>query len=90
MSVVSTVILNADDELRYPTSGELEGMKAYFETGEQRLRIAAMLAENEKRIVEEASKQLKRQKKGKGKHHCTDKCGSTRAQEEGSLSGYYL
>ena len=58
MSVVSTVILNADDELRYPTSGELAGMKAYFKTGDQRLRIAAARAENEKKIVDEASKQL--------------------------------
>jgi len=58
MSVVSNVILNADDELRYPTSGELEGMRAYFETGEQRMRIAATLAESEKKIVDEASKQL--------------------------------
>ncbi|MCY7276588.1 MAG: allophycocyanin, partial [Phormidesmis sp. CAN_BIN44] len=27
MSVVSQVILQADDELRYPTSGELKGIK---------------------------------------------------------------
>ncbi|MGF1495768.1 MAG: allophycocyanin subunit alpha-B [Elainellaceae cyanobacterium] len=58
MSVVSTVILNADDELRYPSSGELQSMKNFFETGEQRMRIATTLAENEKKIVEQASKQL--------------------------------
>lgn len=58
MSVVSKVILNADDELRYPSSGELAGIKSFFQTGEQRMRIAATLAENEKKIVDEASRQL--------------------------------
>ncbi len=58
MSVVSNVILNADDELRYPSSGELESIRTFLGTGEQRMRIASTLAENEKKIVEEASKQL--------------------------------
>lgn len=58
MSVVSQVILNADDQLRYPTSGELKGIKNFLETGEQRMRIATALAENEKKIVEQASKKL--------------------------------
>ncbi|NJO67189.1 MAG: allophycocyanin, partial [Leptolyngbyaceae cyanobacterium RM1_405_57] len=58
MSVVSQVILNADDQLRYPTSGELEGIKEFLQTGEQRIRIASTLSENEKKIVQEASKQL--------------------------------
>ncbi|MEB3210461.1 MAG: allophycocyanin subunit alpha-B [Leptolyngbyaceae bacterium] len=58
MSVVSKVILNADDELRYPSSGELKGMQEFFQTGEQRLRIATTLAENEKKIVDEASRKL--------------------------------
>jgi allophycocyanin-B len=58
MSVVSQVILNADDELRYPSTGELKSIKEYLETGDQRLRIATTLAENEKKIVQEASKQL--------------------------------
>ncbi len=30
MSVVSQVILQADDELRYPTSGELQGLQGFF------------------------------------------------------------
>ena len=30
MSVVSQVILNADDELRYPTSGELKAIEDFF------------------------------------------------------------
>lgn len=58
MSVVSQVILNADDELRYPSTGELRSIRDFFQTGEQRLRIATTLAENEKKIVQEASKQL--------------------------------
>ncbi|MDG2990549.1 allophycocyanin [Candidatus Synechococcus calcipolaris G9] len=58
MSVISQVLLNADDELRYPTTGELKTLSDFFETGEQRLRIATTLSENEKRIVDQASKQL--------------------------------
>ncbi|WP_199249918.1 allophycocyanin subunit alpha-B [[Phormidium] sp. ETS-05] len=58
MSVVSQVILKADDDLRYPSSGELQSISSFFQTGEQRVRIATTLAENEKKIVEQASKQL--------------------------------
>lgn len=58
MSVVSQVLLQADDELRYPSVGELKNLNEFFQTGEQRMRIATTLAENEKRIVEKASKQL--------------------------------
>ena len=45
MSVVSQVILNADDELRYPTSGELKSIKEFLSTGERRLQIAQTLSE---------------------------------------------
>jgi allophycocyanin-B len=62
MSVVSQVILNADDELRYPSSGELKSIKEFLQTGEQRMRIASTLAENEKKIVQEASRQLWRKR----------------------------
>jgi allophycocyanin-B len=58
MSVISQVILQADDELRYPTSGELKSLENFFRTGTQRTRIAATLTENEKRIVDDASKNL--------------------------------
>ncbi|MBD1804468.1 MAG: allophycocyanin [Symplocastrum torsivum CPER-KK1] len=58
MSVVSQVILQADDQLRYPSSGELNSINEFLKTGEQRVRIATTLAENEKKIVQEASKQL--------------------------------
>ena len=58
MSVVSQIILQADDELRYPSSGELQNIQDFMKTGEQRTRIAATLSENEKKIVGQASKQL--------------------------------
>ncbi len=58
MTVVSQVILQADDELRYPSSSELTNIKDFLQTGEQRVRIATTLAENEKKIVQEATKQL--------------------------------
>lgn len=58
MSVVSQVILKADDELRYPSSGELQGMQAFFQTGLQRLRIVEELTENEQKIVDKATGEL--------------------------------
>ncbi len=58
MSVVSQVILKADDELRYPSSGELQGIQAFLKTGAQRIRIVETLTENEKKIVDQAQKQL--------------------------------
>jgi allophycocyanin-B len=58
MSVVSQVILKADDDLRYPSSGELKNIQSFLQTGEQRIRIVTTLAESEKKIVEAASKQL--------------------------------
>lgn len=62
MSVVSQVILSADDELRYPTSGELKVIEEFLQTGEQRMRIAAVLSENEKKIVDQASRELWRRR----------------------------
>jgi allophycocyanin-B len=58
MSVVSQVILKADDDLRYPSTGELKNIQSFLQTGEQRIRIVTTLAEGEKKIVEQASKQL--------------------------------
>jgi allophycocyanin-B len=58
MSVVSQLILQADDELRYPSSGELRSIESFLKTGETRMRIAETLAENEKKIVDKASREL--------------------------------
>ncbi|MGD1701010.1 allophycocyanin [Dapis sp. BLCC M229] len=62
MSVVSQVILKADDELRYPSSGELQSINSFLKTGEQRVRIASVLSENEKKIVDKASQELWRRR----------------------------
>jgi allophycocyanin-B len=62
MTVVSDVILRADDALRYPSGGELQSITAFFQTGEQRVRIAAILSESEKKIVDQASRQLWRKR----------------------------
>lgn len=62
MSVVSQVILKADDELRYPSSGELEAINTFLKTGEQRVKIATLLSENEKKIVDKASQDLWRRR----------------------------
>ncbi len=58
MTVVSQVILKADDELRYPSVGELKSINDFLKTGERRVRIASTLADNEKKIVDRASNQL--------------------------------
>lgn len=58
MTVVSQVILKADDELRYPSSGELKSIEEYLRTGEQRVRIATTLSESQKKIVDRATKLL--------------------------------
>ncbi len=58
MSVVSQVLLKADDELRYPTIDELQNIKSFLQTGEQRIRIASTLSESEDKIVKKASGEL--------------------------------
>ncbi len=58
MTVVSQVILKADDELRYPSNGELRSITDFFKTGEMRVRIAETLTESEKKIVEQSSRKL--------------------------------
>ncbi|MGB3535945.1 MAG: allophycocyanin subunit alpha-B [Microcoleaceae cyanobacterium] len=58
MTVVSQVILKADDELRYPSTGELRSISDFLKTGERRVRIVDTLMENEQKIVDRASGQL--------------------------------
>lgn len=62
MSVVSQVIIKADDNERYPSVGELRSINEFFQTGSQRLRIVEALTENEKKIVDQATKQLWRKR----------------------------
>jgi allophycocyanin-B len=58
MSVVRDLILVADDELRYPSSGELRSMADFLSGGAQRIRIARILTENERKIVDQSAKVL--------------------------------
>ncbi|GCE65460.1 allophycocyanin subunit alpha [cyanobiont of Ornithocercus magnificus] len=62
MSVVRDLILQADDELRYPSSGELITMVSYLAQGATRLSIVRMLTDNEKKIIDESAKQLFRRR----------------------------
>ncbi|MEA5441051.1 allophycocyanin subunit alpha-B [Cyanobium gracile] len=58
MSVVRDLILQADDQLRYPTGGELRAMVEFLSGGARRLSVVRVLTDNEKKIIAEASKQL--------------------------------
>ena len=58
MSVVRDLILQADDQLRYPTGGELRSMVAFLGGGSRRLAVVRVLTDNERKIVDEAARQL--------------------------------
>ena len=58
MSVVRDLILQADEDLRYPTTGELQRIVDYLDQGSIRVSIVKILSENEKKIVDESAKQL--------------------------------
>lgn len=58
MSIVTKSIVNADAEARYLSPGELEQIKGFVTSGEQRLRIAQVLTDSRERIVKEAGDQL--------------------------------
>lgn len=58
MSVVTKIIINADDELRYPSIGELESLQDYFKTSEKRIAISSVLRDREQNIIQLASKAI--------------------------------
>lgn len=58
MSVINQVLEVADDELRYPSTGELESVQVYMASGLRRLQIVQVLTDNNKRIIDEAQKRL--------------------------------
>ena len=58
MSVVRDLILQADDDLRYPSSGELRSMVEFLSQGSVRLSVVRILSDNEKKIVDESARQL--------------------------------
>ncbi|MGJ3253416.1 MAG: allophycocyanin subunit alpha-B [Elainellaceae cyanobacterium] len=58
MSIVKQVILNADEELRYPTPGELRMIRNFCKTGDRRIRIAKLLEQNAQTIVERGTRKF--------------------------------
>ena len=51
MSMVQQVILNADEELRYPSPGELRMIRSFCHTGAERIRLAKVLEQEAPIIV---------------------------------------
>lgn len=58
MSLVTELILGADSEARYLAPKELRIFQDFVKTGEQRVRIARALAENEQKIVKNGSQRF--------------------------------
>lgn len=58
MSIVKQLILNADEELRYPTLSEIHLLQNFCQTGANRIRIARILADNETRLVQRGSRKF--------------------------------
>ncbi|EGJ34473.1 MAG: allophycocyanin [Moorea sp. SIO1F2] len=58
MSIVTKSIVNADAEARYLSPSELDGIKSFVTSGEQRLRIAQTLTGSRETIVKQAGDQL--------------------------------
>lgn len=58
MSVLTKIIINADDELRYPSISELESLQDYFKTSEERISISCILRDREQSIIQLASKAI--------------------------------
>ncbi|MBF2050150.1 MAG: allophycocyanin [Elainella sp. C42_A2020_010] len=58
MSLVKQVIQNADEELRYPTPGEIRMIQNFCQTGERRIQIAQKLAAAEQDLVQKGSQRF--------------------------------
>nr|YP_009398160.1 allophycocyanin gamma subunit [Thaumatella adunca]ARW67346.1 allophycocyanin gamma subunit [Thaumatella adunca] len=58
MSIVTKVILDADNELRYPSIGELESLYTYFINTEERISIVCILRDKQQDIIKLASKAI--------------------------------
>lgn len=58
MSIVKTLIVNADAECRYLTPGEVEQIKIFTASGARRVRLVQALADGRDRIVKQAANQL--------------------------------
>jgi allophycocyanin-B len=58
MSVVTELILSADSESRYPAPKEIRIFQDFLKSGDQRIRIAKILADNEQLIVQNGSRRF--------------------------------
>ncbi|NMF81826.1 allophycocyanin [Nodosilinea sp. P-1105] len=58
MSIVKTLIVNADAECRYLTPGEVDQIKIFVASGSRRVRLVQALADGRDRIVKQAANQL--------------------------------
>lgn len=58
MSLITKVIINADNELRYPSVGELQNLQDYFRTYKERIIISCILRDKEQLIIQLASKTI--------------------------------
>jgi allophycocyanin-B len=58
MSLVKQVIETADEELRYPSPGEIRMIQNFCSSGERRIRIASTLAANERNLVDRGSQRF--------------------------------
>ncbi|MGF1482667.1 MAG: allophycocyanin subunit alpha-B [Cyanophyceae cyanobacterium] len=58
MSLVAQAISQSDDAGRFLSSTELTNLQDFFNSGEQRIRIAQALMQNEQKIVEEGSQRF--------------------------------
>lgn len=58
MSIVKQVILNADEELRYPTPGELRMIRTFCKTGSDRIRLAKSLEQQAQMIVDRGTRKF--------------------------------
>nr|YP_009296661.1 allophycocyanin gamma subunit [Apophlaea sinclairii]AOM65801.1 allophycocyanin gamma subunit [Apophlaea sinclairii] len=58
MSLISQIINNADNELRYLTVGELQSIQEYIKTSDKRISLVISIRNNEKEIVQVASRKI--------------------------------
>lgn len=58
MSIVKQIISNADEELRYPTPGELEMIRSFCKTGASQIQLAKTLESHASTIVERGTRKF--------------------------------
>nr|YP_009394665.1 allophycocyanin gamma subunit [Polysiphonia elongata]ARW63227.1 allophycocyanin gamma subunit [Polysiphonia elongata] len=58
MSIVTKIITDADNELRYPNIGELNTLQSYFSSLNERVVIVSILRDKQQEIIKLASKAI--------------------------------